>query len=181
VPTLEELKAKGWALCNGQTPAVQGITGAVLSGMTPDMNVPGRFLRGSATAGVTQADGAGVHTHTAGFSGSGGTGGDHGHGYSLSTSSDGNHAHPQNVTANPNTGGVGIRRDFDQDTTGLTVYSQGINTDAAGTHAHSLTGSISTTGAHTHTLSGTATVNSNNVGGETRPVNMALVYFIKVK
>ena len=42
------------------------------------------------------------------------------------------HAHAQFVTANKNTGGTGIRQDWDQDASGLTAYAQGISTGAAG-------------------------------------------------
>ena len=42
------------------------------------------------------------------------------------------HNHPQNVSANPNTGGPGIRRDWDEDATGLSIYAQGISTNNTG-------------------------------------------------
>lgn len=42
------------------------------------------------------------------------------------------HAHGQNVTANSNSGGSGIRQDWDIDANGLSIYSQGIDTSATG-------------------------------------------------
>jgi hypothetical protein len=42
------------------------------------------------------------------------------------------HVHAQYVTANPGSGGPGNRQDYDLDTTGLTAYTQGINTGSYG-------------------------------------------------
>jgi hypothetical protein len=180
VPTAAELQAQGWALCNGQTAADQGITGAVFTVATPNINGSGLFIRGGTSAGLVQAESVGPHNHTASFSGSIGSAGDHTHTQGLTAASAGSHAHPQNVSANPNTGGTGHRRDWNEDATGLGIYAQGISTDAAGAHGHSISGSITSGGAHGHTASGTVTVN-NNAGTETRPVNISMVFFIKVK
>lgn len=59
------------------------------------------------------------HTHTQNS---------HGHGITDPT-----HVHAQNVSANPGTGGPGVREDYNQDTSGLNAYAQGINTNNAGT------------------------------------------------
>ncbi len=48
-------------------------------------------------------------------------------------------------------------------------------------HTHAYSGTTSTGGGHTHTVSGTVSVNNNSPGGETRPVNMSMVFFIKAK
>lgn len=58
----------------------------------------------------------------------------HGHGISW----DGIHSHGQNVSANPRSGGSGVREDYKQDTTGLSSYPQGINTADAGWHSHTI-------------------------------------------
>lgn len=50
----------------------------------------------------------------------------HSHGTTQSS-----HSHSQYVTANPNSGGSGIRFDYDSDSTGLSAYPQGINTGGA--------------------------------------------------
>lgn len=43
--TVLELQARGFALCDGSTPASQGITDAIITAATPNLN-GGRFLRG---------------------------------------------------------------------------------------------------------------------------------------
>ena len=43
--TVLELQARGFALCDGTTPASQGITDAIITAATPNLN-GGRFLRG---------------------------------------------------------------------------------------------------------------------------------------
>lgn len=42
------------------------------------------------------------------------------------------HHHGQRVTANPGTGGTGIRRDYDEDGSGFSGYSQGMSTEDTG-------------------------------------------------
>lgn len=46
-----------------------------------------------------------------------------------------NHGHPQNVTANPGSGGTGVRVDFIADVTGAGVFPQGANTNNKGNDA----------------------------------------------
>jgi len=41
------------------------------------------------------------------------------------------HVHEQNVSANPSSGGNGIRQDYDADVVGASAYTQGINTQSA--------------------------------------------------
>ncbi|HPO16885.1 MAG TPA: hypothetical protein PLI09_25835, partial [Candidatus Hydrogenedentes bacterium] len=183
VPPTAEYQAHGWALCNGTTPSSQGITSPLITAATPNINGNGWFIRGGATAGTSQSDNVGSHSHSATFSsGNAASAGDHAHTYSGTTSTVGNHQHPQNVSAN--TGlcpGGGYRWDFDADTSGLCTYPQGIYTDPAGTHNHTFSGTTSTTGAHEHSVSGTVSVTTNTPGGETRPVNISMVFFMKVK
>jgi hypothetical protein len=52
--SIAEMRTAGFAVCDGTTPLSQGITDAVLTGPTPDLN--GRFLRGAATSGDLQTD-----------------------------------------------------------------------------------------------------------------------------
>lgn len=55
--SVEAMRARGFAVCDGSTPAEQGIADAVLAGATPDLNAAGRFLRGTdGPTGVLQAD-----------------------------------------------------------------------------------------------------------------------------
>lgn len=46
--TVVEMQARGFALCDGTTPASQGITDALITATMPNLN-GGRFLRGGAT------------------------------------------------------------------------------------------------------------------------------------
>ncbi len=52
--SIAEMQRRGFALCDGTTPASQGVENAVLTGATPDLNTTGRFLRGSTTGGAFQ-------------------------------------------------------------------------------------------------------------------------------
>jgi len=60
--TVEEMRALGFAVCDGSTPGAQGIGDAVLNDPTPDLNGPGLFLRGSGgPSGVVQEDATAVN------------------------------------------------------------------------------------------------------------------------
>ena len=181
VPSVAEYQLRGWALCNGTTPAAQGIAGSPITVALPDLNGQGLFLRGSNTAGNIQGDTAGPHNHSAGFSGSSGSVADHTHSFSATTSTHGGHQHAQNVTANFGSGGPAWRVDFDGDGSGAGVYSQGASTDPGGAHSHTVSGTSGGGGGHSHTISGTVTVNNNTGTTETRPANMSVVFFMKVR
>jgi len=56
------------------------------------------------------------------------------------------HAHGENVTANPGTGGPGIRTDYNTDESGLSSYPQGISTDNATATNQSATATNQNTG-----------------------------------
>lgn len=60
---LEVLREHGFAVCNGTTPAFQGIEDAVMAGPTPDLNDSGRFLRGAdpGLTGVMEDDATAVN------------------------------------------------------------------------------------------------------------------------
>jgi len=62
--TLAQVKSAGFALCNGQTASQQGISGAVITAATPDLNGDKRFLRGGSTSGTLQADSIKSHHHS---------------------------------------------------------------------------------------------------------------------
>ena len=69
------------------------------------------------------------------FSDLGETGGESKH--TLTGAEMPNHSHQQYVSANPGSGGTGIRVDYDSDATGASKYDQGITTgDAGGGHPH---------------------------------------------
>ena len=92
--SLEQMRAAGFAVCDGTSPESQGITGAVLTGPTPDLN--GRFLRGKAISGEFQSDATSAsglsaivnqtaHTHTQPAHSHAASGGTHDHGLNAHT------------------------------------------------------------------------------------------------
>jgi len=54
--SIDEMRTRGFAVCDGSTPDAQGIRGAVLLGATPALNDNGRFLRGGSSSGTAQSD-----------------------------------------------------------------------------------------------------------------------------
>ena len=50
--SLASIRSNGWAVCNGTTPASQGISSPVIT-TTPNLNSGNRFLRGASTSGGT--------------------------------------------------------------------------------------------------------------------------------
>lgn len=183
VPSTAALQASGWALCDGTTPASQGIVGAAVNS-TPDLNNAGRFLRGGTLAGVAQADNVGTHSHTASFSGATDNQGTHSHTVSGTTSTDGNHQHLEaGVHINDALGFSGsiVNGGSPKNAFSGPTHGANSNTAAAGNHSHTVTGSTNSTGGHVHSVTGTVTVVNNSPGGETRPVNMSMVFFIRVR
>lgn len=183
VPTTAALQASGWALCNGTSPASQGVTGAVVT-TTPDLNSTGRFLRGGTLAGIVQADNVGTHAHTASFSGSTDNQGTHTHTVSGTTSADGNHQHGE--TGSHINDGLGFTSGIGGGGSPKNAFSGPFHgatnsTTFAGSHSHTVSGSTNSTGGHTHSVTGSVTVLNNSPGGETRPVNMSMVFFIRVR
>lgn len=129
----------GWLFCDGS--AVSRITYSALFGIlnttygagdgSSTFNLPD--LRGRVVVGAGAGPGLTSRTLAA-------TGGEEthllttgelpAHNHPGSTAAD--HTHPQNVSANPGTGGPGIRADYNADATGLSVYPQGIGTGGSG-------------------------------------------------
>jgi hypothetical protein len=92
--SITDMRAAGFALCDGTTPESQGIVAAILTGPTPDLE--GRFLRGRSTSGDFENDATAVaglvaavmqlpHTHTQAGHGHAVTGGSHVHGLGQHT------------------------------------------------------------------------------------------------
>ena len=180
VPSVTQLRDRGWAQCDGTSPADQGITGSGISS-TPNINGNNYFIRGGNVAGGTQAGQVGDHNHTGSFSGgSTSAAPDHTHRVAGNTSGVGNHQHTQYVTANSGSNPSGdLRQDWDGDPGTLSTYYH-TQTGGAGAHSHSFDVTSYGGGGHSHTVSGNVTVGTHNPGGETRPKNITLVFFMKV-
>ena len=154
----------GWLICNGAIVsrttygalfAVIGTTFGVGDGSTtfkiPDYK--GAFLRGTGTnevSGYTNYTGSAINTAQSHATQT--------HKHDIT---DSGHAHMQYVSANANSGGTGIRQDWDFDANGLTPYAQNINTGTATTNIV--------------IKDSTTSVDPN----ETRPFNYAINWVIK--
>ncbi len=212
VPTLAQLRAQGWATCDGTTPASQGIPDAVMNLATPDLNNSQRFLRGGTIPGQVQGHSVGPHDHPTTWNLSTSDAGTHTHAITASTDSTGAHTHSVTGTTaeagnhqHAETGshindalyitGVGAgpstpKNNFSGPYHGANQYTQYAGNHShslsgtaasAGAHTHPVTASASSAGGHTHSISGNINVNNNTGTTETRPVNMSMVFFIKVK
>jgi hypothetical protein len=63
--TLSQIRAAGFAVCDGTSASSQGISDATITDAMPDLNGDGRFLRGhDDTAGTTGSHQLETHTHT---------------------------------------------------------------------------------------------------------------------
>lgn len=162
-PTLPD----GWVQCDGQTlrDSASPYNGQVI----PNLNGEARFLRGGATSGVAQADQFQDHGHvsnlgTANWSGyTGGISANHTHGTDgvlhRGCGSDG----CAGIAAGGMWGDSGI--------THSAVGTGGVSSD----HAHLVP-------AHNHTITGSVNLPSNgNHGGETRPINLSVVWIMRVR
>jgi hypothetical protein len=162
----------GWVLADGRGGSFEYFS------TTGNTNIPdlrGVFLRGvnagrtdgnqdpdaSRLVGSFQTDSIISHSH----SGATSTNGSHTH--TGSTSLDGNHSHSMTFR-DQSEGYVSVRG------TNWPGDGHAINSSTNGAHSHSV--SVTANGDHSHAL------NINNYGGsETRPKNVAVYYYIKVK
>lgn len=150
--TVAEMQARGFALCNGTTPASQGITNALITVATPDLN-GGRFLRGGAAgqSGALEDDATAVN--------------------GLGTSDPG-HDHVTMTTDNCNTNngtwtvaGVTFR----------TVMLNGLK------RTHNWDANVNCNSAHYTNGSSTTGVGLTSADAETRPANMRVVWMMRVR
>lgn len=148
---------EGWLLCDG-TSFPDNATNAKLKALLGSTNTPdlrAMFLRGTGTGNgktgpalkTVQQDDTKSHLH----------------GVNLNTNNWGEHSHPQNVTVMGENGGTGTRADYNNDQMGLRIFSQGVDTEPAGAHSHTVIGNTASTG-----------------GTETRPINYGVNYIIKI-
>jgi hypothetical protein len=146
--------------CNGQ---VLSDADSPLNGQTiPDLNGLGHFMRGSATSGTVQAQATLAHAH------------DIGHNHTQNS-----HGHTQNSHSHPDaswgydgtaTSGVIRRALFD------------FNVDDAGTPDVDYQSSATATNQSTTATNIAHVGNSgSSSGAETRPVNMSVVFIMRVK
>ena len=178
----QALMGKDWVLMDGRD-----CSGSIYASITGANRVPdasGLFLRmaggASEDMGIRQGadvslkgvsvSGAGGHGH------SGGTTNDGSHKHSGSTDNPGDHSHSVEGAGGPGhdpfTGDVveGGEGGHYVGMTGSGSHTHNFNTGNAGGHAHSFT--TSSVDNHSHALIGG--------GVETRPVNMAVNYFIRI-
>jgi hypothetical protein len=185
VPTLP---SNFWA-CNGQQ--ITDVRSAMYGQYLPDINVAGRFVRGSLTAGVTQTSQNKSHTHT------------------LSAAAFANHTHTFTGAVASHTHGPGtLYADAVGDHVHAIVHqyqnlgsgSQGAgwqdgpsnpsNTQGAGSHGHTITtGTTSgtapscsgtTNGANTLGLTGTTDASTAGSPDESRPVNISALWVMRI-
>ena len=176
------LNSKGWYVCNGV--AVNVAASPIWN--AANRHVPsldgGRFLRGSTTAGIQ--DGAPTksiaHTHNFSLTVANLPIHDHSitHGHTASSNHTGSHFHAQKVSVA--IGGTGTRHDYNGDGAS-TGFPQGISTDSAGAHSHTITvnnhtGNSGSTGSGSAVTTGPASVTTINV----EPAYLNTFYIIRV-
>jgi hypothetical protein len=146
---------RGWVECNGQEVPYGPMAGRKL----PDLNGERRFLRGGTTSGICEQDEFQGHTHR------------------MAEKSDGEHEHalegvawsqPQNVQRALNDNGR-------QNYSGFMKEPW---------PSHGLIKKTTKSGAHTHSIGGPSrdkTYGEPRVGSETRPVNMSVVWIMRIE
>ena len=147
---------RGWMFCNGSD-----ITeGPWKGGKTPDLNSIGAFLRGGSEDLVLEVEDSQIEDHTHKDPG-------HSHACSATSVSD-PHNHDTNLKVR------------------VYIYKDGNNHDAAGLHGDTrytddTTVKVTTTCSVASETSGLGGVSSPaNSGSETRPINMKVIYIIRV-
>lgn len=137
----------------------------------PNLNGEARFLRGGTTSGTLQAHQFETHGHAHNIATNGGGGHDTG-GQSA------DHSHEMYTSANFGLcGGSGIYRiTFDGDGSNACRYPTGAQGGgSSNNHTHRVAD-------HNHIMAGgVGAPNAGTTGGETRPVNMTVVWILKIK
>lgn len=154
--TITEMQARGFALCDGTTPASQGIMNALITAATPNLN-GGRFLRGgsSAQSGTLEDDATAANGLTI-------------------TLNDTGHDHLTIATDNCNN----FNGDF---TVGTTTFRNVGLSGAKRAHFWDSNQNCNS-GHYTTARSQTGiTVGTNGGDSETRPTNMRVVWMMRVR
>lgn len=158
------VSSSGYRVCDGSalnlpgSPIFNG-SGRYLPNLTDS-----RFLMGSTTAGTAAGTNSASHSHKLAASTftSGAT--------TLTASQMPVHSHPQNVSANPGSGGTGVRVDYASNATGASTYAQGISTGNAGGG-----------GSHTHSITLPTTAGTGDASVvENRPQFLSCIYIMRV-
>ena len=187
--------AKGFAKCNGTTPATQGVVSPAITATMPNIN-DGAFIRGNATAWTTGAKSGGAdtvtlsstelpsHTHTINQSSAGYKAPDLAHTHTVSSSG----AHVHEVSGNRNV--MYMAQNFN----GGTVYVMQEGTqfggsanaasapDATGAHTHTTasgSGTVETASNHTHSVSANTT--GSGSAFSILPSYFSAVYYMRVR
>lgn len=150
--TVAEMQARGFALCDGSTPASQGITDALITVATPNLN-GGRFLRGGSAgqSGTLEDDATAVN--------------------GLGTSDPG-HDHLTMTTDNCNT------NNGTWTISGVTFRTVTLN---GAKRALFWDSNQNCNSAHYSTGSSTTGLGLTSADGETRPSNMRVVWMMRVR
>lgn len=154
---ISEMQARGFALCNGTTPASQGITGALITATMPDLNGQGRFLRGGGgpASGNLEDDGTAAN------------------GLTL-TPNDPGHDHLTMTSDNCNTANGGFT------VAGTTFRNISLNGpkrfQAWDTNQNCNSGHYTTGSSVTN-----ITLTANSSDTETKPTNMRVVWMMRVR
>lgn len=150
--TVAEMQARGFALCNGTTPASQGITNALITVATPDLN-GGRFLRGGAAgqSGALEDDATAVN--------------------GLATSDPG-HDHVTMTTDNCNAFNGAFT------VAGVTFRNVPLN---GAKRTHNWDTNATCNSGHYTNGSSTTGVGLTSADAETRPSNMRVVWMMRVR
>ncbi len=185
---------EGWIECNGQI--LDDQESPYHGQVIPNLNGEGRFLRGSNTSGVEEGDTLASHDHDVSLNSSSvdnhshtsslsiGSVGNHNHGANTSIPNGGSHTH-SSKTAPPLPGASGYLTGGSAFTGAGYIGNAGdhshqatTNIDPSGNHSHSAAATIAPAGSHSHTINGKTAAKGDQ---ETKPINMSVVYIMKVK
>lgn len=159
-PSLDDVIAAGFALCNGTTAGSQGVVNPVIIGALPNLNGEGRFLRGGNTSGNQQSDAMQGHSHAPG---------------TLNITNSGSHAHNMASWRFRNGSGSAAKVVLGQINDPWS--SEGWLSTESSSHTHGAASFAGATGSPTPDEA----FGEPRTAAETRPVNMSVVWIMRVK
>ena len=149
------LIAKGFAKCNGSTPASQGVVNPAITISLPNINA-GAFIRGNVTAWTTGGASGGadtinlVHAHTSAA-----------HTHAVASHVHSSAAHTHTVASHVHVEAAHTH------TINSHTHTSAAHTHTVATHSHTSAAHIHTMGSHTHTLTNHVHTNSGTTGAGT--------------